>query len=310
MNLRGKVAIVTGGAGGIGRAIARRLLNRGCSVELWDLDQGRLDEVRTDLEIDFHTQRADAVISPAGAPRGQETPRNDAPRPADTAPRVTTAELDITDNRSVAGAAAAAIERYGNIDILVNNAGHMAPGDFLEQPPEVWKLTVDVNLTAVITVTHAFLPHFYQRGRAHVVNISSAGALVGVAGLSVYSATKWAVWGLTESLRHEAVSRGSKGVKFSSVHPMYIATGMFGGARIPGLGGLLFPRLKNHDVVAKAVVEGALRRGRRAPKRPRSLRLVLLLRGLLPDAWFAASARSLKVDRSMARWEGERSSGS
>jgi all-trans-retinol dehydrogenase (NAD+) len=88
------------------------------------------------------------------------------------------------------------------------------------------------------------------------------------------------------------------------VHPNYIARGMFGGARIGGLGGLVFPRLKNHDVVAKAVVEGALKRGRRSPKRPRSLRLAVLLRGILPDAWFAASARALNVHTSMAGWHG------
>jgi len=277
MQLHGKAAIVTGGAGGIGRAIARRLLLAGCDVELWDLDQERLDEARTDLEIDL---RADGVH------------------------RVTTTAIDLTDNQAVVAASAAAIERYGDIDILVNNAGHMAPGDFLDQPAELWRTTVDVNLTAVIQVTHAFLPHFYQRGTAGVVNISSASAFVGVAGLAVYSATKWAVWGLTEALRHEARNRGARRIQFSSVHPNYISQGMFGGARIGGVGGLIFPRLRNHDVVAKAVVEAALRRGRRSPKRPRSLRLAVFLRGILPDAWFGVSARAMNVHKSMAGWHG------
>jgi NAD(P)-dependent dehydrogenase (short-subunit alcohol dehydrogenase family) len=285
MELDGKVAVVTGGAGGIGRAIARRLLLAGCSVELWDLHQDRLDEVRTDLEIDV----AQARTSGAGR-----------------LPLCTTAVVDITRTAAVVQAASAAIDRYGDVDILVNNAGHMAPGSFLDQTPETWKLTVDVNLTALITVTHAFLPHFYQRGAAHVVNISSAAALVGVSGLAVYSATKWAVWGLTEALRHEAVNRGLKRVRFSSVHPNYIRSGMFGGAAIGGVGGLIFPRLKNHDAVAQAVVQAALRRGRRTPRRPRSLRIAMILRGLLPDAWFAASARALNVHTSMESWKGER----
>ncbi|MFP4551993.1 MAG: SDR family NAD(P)-dependent oxidoreductase, partial [Spirochaetales bacterium] len=165
---------------------------------------------------------------------------------------------------------------------------------------------VDINLSAVIDVTHAVLPYLYERNSGHVVNISSAAGLVGVSGLAVYSATKWAVWGLTEALRHEARNLGKHHVRFSSIHPNYIAKGMFEGARIRGLGGALFPVLKSHEVVAKAIVEGAIIRRRRTPKRPRSLRMALLLRGLLPDAWFGGVARALNVHRSMQSWKGQR----
>ncbi len=272
MKLSEKVAVVTGGAGGIGRATAARLIAKGCSVELWDRDRSLLDDAIAALAADGARCRGRVV--------------------------------DVTDSDAVALAAADAIVSWGSVDIVINNAGHFATGALLDQPVDTWKTTIDVNLTAVVAVTHAFLPHLYDRGDGHVVNISSASSLVGVSGLAVYSATKWAVWGLTEALRHESLNLGHRAVRFSSVHPNYIATGMFEGARVPGLGGLVFPRLSSHDVVAKAIVEGTLIRGRRTPKRPRSLRLALLLRGVLPDAWFSAVARWLGVHASMNGWRG------
>lgn len=281
MKLSGRVAVITGGAGGIGRATAARLLAKGCSVELWDRDGAMLDDAATALSTSSLSEDASRRTA-----------------------RCTGRVVDVTDSHAVAGAARDAIASWGRVDIVVNNAGHLAPGAFLDQPVDTWNATIDVNVSAVVAVTHAFLPHLYGRGDGHVVNISSAASLVGVSGLAVYSATKWAVWGLTEALRHESLNLGHRSVRFSSVHPNYIATGMFEGARVPGLGGLVFPRLDSHDVVAKAIVEGALTRGRRTPKRPRSLRLALLLRGLLPDAWFAAVARWLGVHASMKSWRG------
>lgn len=277
MQLKGRSAIITGGAGGIGTAVARRLLGAGASVSLWDVSRPALDAAYARLIEEGHD--------------GQ---------------RIFTHEVDLTDRERVTELAAVAVDDAGRLDALVNNAGHLAPGDFLDQPPEVWQTTVDVNLTGVINATYAVLPHFYERGEGHVVNVSSASSFVGVSGLAVYSATKWAVWGLTEALRHEAENHGRTGVRFSSIHPNYISHGMFGGARIGGLGGLIFPRLDDHDVVAEAIVERALRRGRRVVRRPRSLRLAMALRGILPDVAFARIARWLNVHTSMHSWTGRR----
>jgi short-subunit dehydrogenase len=143
-----------------------------------------------------------------------------------------------------------------------------------------------------------------ERKRAAVVNISSAAGLVGAAGLAVYSASKWSVFGVTEALRAEAVAKGHRGIHFASVHPMFLKTGMFEGARLGGFGRFFFPNVKDHDVVARAIVHFALLRGRRVVKRPRSLRLVLLLRGILPDRWFAALGRAMNLQGSMAGWKG------
>ena len=274
MELTGACVIITGGAGGVGLATARRLLTAGCIVALWDLAEPALES-------------AASLLAEEGHPRQ----------------RIITRVVDITDRGSVADGVAQALAGMGRIDVLVNNAGHLAPGRFLDQPADVWETTVDVNLVGLINVTRAVLPHLYEHNRGQVVNVCSASSFVGVSGLAVYSATKWAVWGLTEALRHEAVNERSA-VRFSSVHPNYIARGMFEGARIRGLGGLLFPRVPDHDVVARAVVEQAIRRGRRVVRRPRSLRLAILLRGLLPEALFAWSARRLQVHTSMSSWTG------
>jgi all-trans-retinol dehydrogenase (NAD+) len=166
--------------------------------------------------------------------------------------------------------------------------------------------TIEVNLTSMIYTIKAFLPGMYERNLGTVVNVSSAAGTLGTANLAVYCATKWAVWGLTESLRNEARNRKKKGVHFSSIHPGYLKTGMFEGAKIKGLGGLLVPLIKNHDVIAKCIVNSAIRNGRHSPKRPRTIRLVPLLRGLLPDAWFQAFIRFMGVQNSMNTWYGRK----
>lgn len=273
MDLEGKSAIVTGAAAGIGFATAKRLAAEGCAVTMWDLD-------------------GEAVGTAAS------TVRENASR------EVFAHQCDVTDFERVTHLTETAVREMGRIDILVNNAGHLAPGNFLDQSMETWTRTIEVNFTAVTGVTRAVLPHMWDRGRGHVVNVASAASYVGVPGMAVYSASKWAVLGLTEALRHEARNAGRCGLRFSSVHPNYVMSGMFAGARMKGLGALILPRLRSHDVVAKAIVESALKRGRRCPRRPRSLRLSPFLRGILPDSLFGFLVRGLNVHKSMSTWVG------
>ncbi|NBC28695.1 MAG: SDR family NAD(P)-dependent oxidoreductase [Spirochaetes bacterium] len=273
MHLEGKGAIVTGGAKGIGLHIAGLLLDRGTRVALWDVDRQALEEAAEEL-----------------SGLGQV-----APFPC-----------DVRDSAAVNEAVQRSLTHLGGIDVLVNNAGYMAPGFFLDQPVEAWHKTVEINLQGIINVTHAALPFMYEAGRGHVVNISSAAGFLGVPGLATYSATKWAVFGLTESLREESWAQGHREVRFSSVHPNFIKTGMFEGAQLRGLGAVLFPRVDGHNVIAEAVVLAALLRGRRVVKRPRSLRLILLLRGILPDRLFGAIGRLAKLHTSMDTWRGLR----
>jgi len=279
--LLGKYAVVTGGARGIGFAIARRLLEKGCSVSLWDLDPKALEEAKESLKT-FTSRLSFPGISPQVLIR-----------PCDVTSAVQvkeTAQMDLAD--------------FGTVEILINNAGYLAPGNFLDQPPEVWIKTLEVNVHGLIYTIHQFLPRMYQKNEGHIVNISSAAGLLGVPGLAVYSASKWAVWGLTEALRQEAWNLGKRGVRFSSIHPSYVATGLFAGAKLKGLGGWIVPRISSHDVVARAVVVDALEKGRHCPKRPRSVRSALIFRALLPDFLFQHLLRLLGVHASMSTWKG------
>ena len=274
MKLTGKTAVVTGAARGIGLSICSRLVKEGAIVTLWDMDSEALGEARTAL----------------GGVSG----------------RVFTHVCDVTDKNQVYELARQAQKDMGHVDILVNNAGVLYSGDLLDQSDEKWERMIDVNLTSLVYTIRAFLPPMMERNAGNIVNISSAAGTIGVSGLAIYAATKWAVWGLTESLRHEMKNAGKRGVKFSSVHPNYIAEGMFEGARIPGLGGLLVPVLRDHDIVAKAVVESAVKRGRYSPKRPRTVKLASILRGIFPDAAFNGIVRFLSIHRSMESWTGRK----
>ncbi len=277
MDLRGKTAVVTGGAAGIGLETGRRLVKEGCTVTLWDVDAKGL-------------ARAKKELSRGGA-------------------KVFAYACDVTRPARVAALARSAVKDMGQVDILVNNAGILVPGTFLEQPVEKWQKMIDVNLVALLYTINAFLPGMNARNSGAVVNVSSGAGMLGVAGIAVYAATKWAVWGLTESLRHESWNAGVRGVHWASIHPNYVADGIFPGARLPGISGLLFPQVRSHDAAAKAIVEYALKRGRFAPKRPRSLKTTLVLRGLLNDGGFFRAIRLFGVHRSMDSWRGTKRRG-
>ncbi|MCA1753713.1 MAG: SDR family NAD(P)-dependent oxidoreductase [Spirochaeta sp.] len=293
--LRDRVSVVTGGAGGIGFATAHRLLEQGCSVAVWDLNTAAVEKAAARLR-ELHPEAA----------------------------RVLGCTCDVTRTSDIQAAHAETEARLGPVDILINNAGFVRGGKFLDGSIEDWNTTVTVNLNGVIAVTHALLPGMESRRFGRVVNISSASGTLGVSGLAVYAASKWAVWGLTESLRHEArdlrnatavadrrgLAAAAAGqlattdIRFSSVHPGYIKTGMFEGARIRGLGGLIVPLVKSHDVIARAVVQDALMKGKPVVMRPRSVRLAVLLRGILPAAVFDQVVRLLGTNSSMQDFRG------
>lgn len=266
-------AIVTGAARGIGHATCRRLLAAGARVSMWDIDSDALAAARAAL-ID---------------------------EDASAAARIATEQCDITNYALVQGAFNASQASLGPVDILINNAGYLAAGAFDEREIDAWERTLAVNLNAVVALSRLAVPGMYERRRGHIVNISSAAGAIGVPNLAVYSAAKWAVWGFTEALRGEASRHG---VLVSSIHPSYIRSGMFAGARIHRLGGLIVPLLDSHDQIAQAIVEVALKRGRTVVMRPRSVRLATFLRGVLPDRWFNGLIRFLGVWESMSGWHG------
>ncbi|MEW6080172.1 MAG: SDR family NAD(P)-dependent oxidoreductase [Thermodesulfobacteriota bacterium] len=252
INLRGKTAIVTGGAMGVGLDTARRLLAEGCDVTIWDINEPAL----------------------AGAVKELETVSGG---------RVFAYTADVSDRDRVLALVEKARQDMGRIDILINNAAFVRPGFFTERPVEEAVRQMDVNVNSLFYTIHAVLPEMLERDSGHIVNVASGVAFVSTPGLAAYVTSKWATWGLTDVLRMEAQAMGKKGVRFSSIHPGNILTGMFEGFKLNWLGALITPPVKNHDIIARAIVESALKRGQQVVARPRTLKVPVALRGIIPD---------------------------
>lgn len=170
-SLKGKIALVTGAGKGIGRAIAIALANEGVNV-------GLLARTEKDLEA------VAAELSAIGVQSAIAT-------------------ADISDMNAVNLAVASIESKLGNIDILINNAGFGTFGKFMELSPEVWENHIRVNLFGVYYTTRAVLPQMIERKMGDIVNVSSTAGLKGAAITSAYSASKFAVMGLTDSLMQE-----------------------------------------------------------------------------------------------------------
>lgn len=274
MFLKGKTAIVTGGAMGIGLETAKLLMKEGCSVTIWDINETELNNAKGLLQNESS--------------------------------KIFTHICDVTNKEKVYELVKVAIQEMGSVDILINNAGYVKGGGFLDCSDIDWVRTVEVNLNSILYTTRAVLPMMYENNFGYIINLSSASSFLGVADLSVYAATKWAVQGLTESLRFEAWNRKKFGVKYCSVHPYYIATGMFSGAKLNLLGSLLVPLVKSHSVIARAIVYGAIKKNKTVVRRPVTLKLVNIFRGILPDYLFQKMMVMFGVSTSMKTWVGRK----
>ena len=192
IDLKGRVAVITGGAQGIGYATAQRMLASGASVVLWDIDAARL-------------ATAVQALSAQGTASG------------DT--------VELTDEASVAVAAAAAVARHGRIDILVNNAG-ITGGNAptWELSPAVWRQVVEVNLIAPFLTCRAVVRQMIAQGYGRIVNIASVAGKEGNPNASHYSASKAGLIALTKSLGKELAT---KGVLVNAVAPAAARTAIF-----------------------------------------------------------------------------------
>ena len=192
IDLNGRVAIVTGGAQGIGLATARRMLASGATVQLWDIDAAMLEQ-------------AQAALGEAG--------------------RVSVVLVELTDDAAVSAATAAAVAALGRIDILVNNAGITGGnGPTWELAPEVWRRVIEVNLVAPFLVCRAVVPQMISQGYGRIVNLASVAGKEGNPNASHYSASKAGLISLTKSLGKELATQG---VLVNAVAPAAAKTAIF-----------------------------------------------------------------------------------
>ncbi|OBH07877.1 short-chain dehydrogenase [Mycobacterium sp. E2699] len=185
-----KVVAVTGGARGIGLAIARSLHGLGARVAIGDIDE--------------------AAAREAGDRLGLAMSRS----------------LDVTDRQSFTDFLDAVEDALGPLDVLVNNAGVIAAGSAIDEPDAATQRVLDVNIRGVILGTKLAAQRMLPRGRGHIVNIGSMGSVVPCAGIATYCATKHAVLGYTDSVRMETRGRG---IHFSTIMPTLTNTEMIAG---------------------------------------------------------------------------------
>ena len=174
--LKDRGVIVTGGANGIGAAIARRLAEEGCTVGIFDLD------------------------ATAGETVAAEIRQNGG--------RASLHALDISDYDAVARAVADFEAASGPVSFLVNNAGWDRAANFLDTTPEFWRKIIAINLEGPLNVSHVVLGGMAARGFGRVVNIASDAGRVGSSGEAVYSACKGGIIALTKTLARELVGKG------------------------------------------------------------------------------------------------------
>ncbi len=192
IDLTGRVAVITGGAQGIGYAIAERMLASGASVSLWDADAGKLAEAKGTL---------------AGGDR------------------VATQAVELTSEAAVAAATEATVGALKKIDVLVNNAG-ITGGNATtwELAPDVWRRVIEVNLIAPYLVCRAVVPKMLANGYGRIVNIASVAGKEGNPNASHYSASKAGLIALTKSLGKELAG---KNILVNAVSPAAAKTAMF-----------------------------------------------------------------------------------
>lgn len=261
LELKGKTAVITGGAGGLGFATALALGREGMKVALWDIDGER-------IESSIAALRADGITAKGWA-------------------------LDVTDSTAVREGAVQVERELGPVYLLNNNAGVHAPGYFLTAKDEDIRRQVEVNLNSYFWCCKAFVPGMVARGEGHIVMIASAAGMLGVPGMAAYSATKHGVIGFAESLRLELRRGGAAAVSMTIVCPSFIDTGMFPDTTPP----MFTPWLSPEKLANKIV--SAVKSNTLYVREPAMVKLIPLLKAL-PRCVADALCSFTGMDRSLS----------
>jgi len=267
-NVAGKVALITGAAMGMGKLVAFRFARDGARVVLWDFNKVELDKTLDELKK-FGADAKGYIV-------------------------------DVTKLAAIRETAEKVRQDVGPVDILVNNAGVVAGGNFLDVPIEKHMWVIDVNVNAVMACTHVFLPDMIRKKQGHIVNMASAAGLIGVAKLTSYCASKFAVVGFTEALRMELRKMNLKEVRTTTICPSFVATGMFEGVKAPFMTPLLAPQ-----EMADKIYMG-MKKNKIIVKEPLMVKYTPLMKALSHPNAFALIGEMLGVQGAMEHWTGRK----
>lgn len=265
--IKGDVALITGGAMGIGRCMALRFAALGAIVVIWDLN----------VALGEHVVAEIAAI--------------------ESAERALFYQVDVTDRERVYAVGREVVSKFGGVDILVNNAGIVDGAPILSSSDRMIERTINVNALAHFWTIKAFLPVMAERNSGHIVAIASAAGMFGGPGLIDYAVSKAAVVGLMTSLRQELAGMGKTGVHTTLVCPSFIDTGMVKGAVPPRMTSWLQP-----DDIAEHVV-AAVRRNQWRLLLPCTLALLEIVMVLAPDWLLQRLMRFSRVAHCMDHFE-------
>lgn len=242
--LRGKVALITGGGKGIGKSIAQRLAFQGLRVALLGRDASALQKTARSI------QKKGGEALPVAA--------------------------DVTHPDQTKKALAEVLQKWHHLHILINNAGSLSLGSLPDLPLSTFRQLMEVNYFAAISTTQHALPYLQREPQAHILNITSIGARRVFPGYGAYNATKFALAAFTEGLRNDLYKTK---VRVSMVHPVGVDTAMGAPLKETFLGRLLLIR---PDTVARAVWE-VLQTGAPERYVPRAAKALALLNLAFPS---------------------------
>lgn len=197
MKLENSTVLITGGASGIGKIMARLMLERKAKVILWDINQPNIDSTI-------------ASFSNLG--------------------EIVAYNVDVSKPEQIQATAKQVQHDHGGIDVLINNAGIIVGKYFHDHSTQEILSTMDINATAPMLITSEFLGDMIQKNSGHICNIASSGGIVSNPKMSVYAGSKWSLIGWSDSLRLE-MKQLKKNVKVTTIMPYYINTGMFDGVK-------------------------------------------------------------------------------
>ena len=242
MKIENRTVLITGGASGIAKIMGRMALEKGAkAVVLWDINEEALARVAEEY-------------SPLG--------------------KVFTVKCDISSPESIDAAAARTKELAGQVDILINCAGIITNNKrFFEQNDTDVLRTIDINTSGAMLVSLRYIKDMVARDEGHICNVTSSAGLLALPRMALYSASKWAAIGWSESITLELEEMGSH-VKVTTICPYFINTGMFDGIKS-------FFRIRKPEEVASKTIK-AIEKDTRYKGIPFSSHFIRLMQGLLP----------------------------